>query len=69
MKSFIILAMAFLLLITSIGQVAAQNCGTPPSDVVSWWPADSTTDDVIGGHTAEGEVDFPLEPQSKVLAP
>jgi len=28
----------------------AQSCVTPPSGLVSWWPGDDNTDDIVNGH-------------------
>jgi hypothetical protein len=39
-----------LLILTLIGQVAAQTCVQPPDGVVSWWPGDGNTYDITGGN-------------------
>ena len=32
------------------GPAAAQDCVEPPPGLVSWWPGDGNTDDIVGGH-------------------
>src|ERR1035438_6961584 len=37
-----------------------NNCTPPPSDIISWWPAEETTDDIIGTNsgTAMGSLGY-----------
>lgn len=42
---------AFLILGIALSPMAAMaECVAPPSGMINWWPADSNTFDIIGGH-------------------
>jgi hypothetical protein len=39
-----------LLVLTPMGQLAAQPCVQPPVGLVSWWPGDGNADDITGSN-------------------
>ncbi len=43
-------AIIFVLLCMAGVQAVAQTCVPAPAGLVSWWPGDGTTDDIVGGH-------------------
>ena len=47
-KALLLRASIFLLIIIPGSYAIAQTCIDPPSGMVSWWPGDGNTDDLVG---------------------
>ena len=46
---FLLFSIPFLLVIARHSRPLAQPCAPPPSDMVSWWPAEGNADDIQDG--------------------
>ena len=59
-KSWLLITLAICFLFTGSHIASAQSCVAPPSGLVSWWPGNGNTNDVVGQNngTLRGGVTF-----------